>query len=80
MACGTPVIASGVGAIPEMLDNGKCGVVIKPRSVDDICSAVEKLLSEKEMKLSFAAKAKERVNNEYSIKSVWSRLVNIWKG
>ena len=80
MACGTPVIASGVGAIPEMLDNGKCGVVIKPRSVDDICSAVEKLLSDKEMKLSFAAKAKERVNNEYSIKSVWSRLVNIWKG
>ena len=80
MACGTPIIASGVGAIPEMLDNGKCGVVIKPRSVDEICIAVEKLLSDKELKSSLAAKAKERVNNEYSISSVWSRLVNIWKG
>ena len=80
MACGTPIIASGVGAIPEMLDNGKCGVVIKPRSADEICNAVEKLLSDKELKSSMAAKAKERVNNEYSISSVWDRLVNVWKG
>lgn len=80
MACGTPIIASGVGAIPEMLDNGKCGVVIKPRSADEICNAVEKLMSDKELKSSMVAKAKERVNNEYSISSVWSRLVNVWKG
>ena len=79
MACGTPIIASGVGAIPEMLDNGKCGVVIKPRSADEICIAVEKLMSDKDMKSSFAANAKERVNSEYSISSVWSRLVNVWK-
>ena len=79
MACGTPMIASGVGAIPEMLDNGRCGVLIKPRCADEICRAVEKLMSDKEMKSSMAAKAKERVNNEYSISSVWSRLVNLWQ-
>ena len=79
MACGTPIIASGVGAIPEMLDNGRCGVLIKPRCADEICRAVEKLMSDKEMKSSMAAKAKERVNNEYSISSVWSRLVNLWQ-
>ena len=80
MACGTPIIASAVGAIPEMLDNGKCGVLIKPRSADEICNAVEKLMSDKVQKSSIAASAKERVNREYTISSVWDRLVNVWKG
>lgn len=80
MACGTPIIASGVGAIPEMLDNGKCGILIKPRSADEICIAVERLMSDKDMMSSLAINAKERVNREYSISSVWDRLVNVWKG
>lgn len=80
MACATPIIASGVGAIPEMLDYGKCGIIIKPRSVDDICNAVENLFSDDEYKSSLAAMARERVNKEYSVSSVWSMLVNVWKG
>ena len=80
MACGTPIIASGVGAIPEMLDNGKCGVVIKPRCADEISVAVEKLISDEDAKSSMAANARTRVNHEYSVSSVWNRLVNVWKG
>jgi glycosyltransferase involved in cell wall biosynthesis len=69
-----------VGAIPEMLDNGKCGILIKPRSADEICIAVERLMSDKDMMSSLVTNAKERVNREYSISSVWDRLVNVWKG
>ena len=78
MACATPIIASGVGAIPEMLDDGKCGIIIKPRSVDEIFSAINSLMANNGLKQSLAANALERAYKEYSISSVWHRLVNIW--
>lgn len=78
MACGTPVIASGVGAIPQMLDNGRCGVLIAPRSVDSIYDAVNKLLPDNALKDALARNALERVYEKYSISSVWDVLLNTW--
>ena len=79
MACGTPIIASGVGAIPEMLDNGKCGMIIAPHSSEEFRNAVNKLISDNVLKSALALNAKERVNREYSVLSVWNKLVNLWK-
>lgn len=78
MACETPIIASSVGAIPEMLDNGKCGVIITPRSVDEIINAINILLPDNYTKQRLTVNAVERVNREYTISSVWNKLVNIW--
>ncbi|MBR2638191.1 MAG: glycosyltransferase family 4 protein [Bacteroidaceae bacterium] len=78
MACGTPIIASGVGAIPQMLDNGNCGLIIKPRSVDAIYDAICKLLHDEETKAVFANNSVRRVNRLYSISSVWECLSNNW--
>lgn len=78
MACGTPVIASKVGAIPEMLDNGSCGILIEPRNVEAICKAVCRLVDDDEQKALFSAKSVDRVNNVYSMQSVWSQMVSIW--
>ena len=80
MACGTPVIASRVGGIPEMLDNGSCGALIEPRSVEAIVTAVEKLMEDDKKKDEYAQLGKERVNRMYSISSVWNQLMSIWKG
>lgn len=78
MACGTPIVASSVGAIPEMLDYGKCGVLLEPRSVDSIVNAVEHLVGNNAEKTRISRNAVERVNSCYSISSVWSQMVEIW--
>ena len=80
MACGTPIIASRVGGIPEMLDNGSCGVLIEPRSVDAIVTAVESFVKDEQKKSECAQLGKERVNGMYSISSVWNQLTSIWRG
>ena len=80
MACGTPIIASRVGGIPEMLDNGSCGVLIEPRSVDAIVTAVESFVKDEQKKGECAQLGKERVNGMYSISSVWNQLTSIWRG
>lgn len=79
MACGTPVVASSVGAIPEMLDNGKCGVLIEPKNVEAICSAVQAVVNDEEKRKLYSSLSKERVYSLYSISSVCSKLFAVWK-
>lgn len=81
MACGCPIIASNVGAIPEMLDveNEPCGICIHPKSSKEVHDAVALLLNDKEQKEVFSERAKRRVNSMYAMPVVWKELVNIWK-
>lgn len=41
MACGTPVVAFGLGSIPEIIQDGKTGFVVK--NVDEMVEAVKKI-------------------------------------
>lgn len=43
MACGTPVVAFGNGAIPEVVVDKKTGFVIENNSIDDMVAAVKKI-------------------------------------
>ena len=79
MACGTPIISSGVGAIPEILDNGKCGVIIPPQDCNAVRNAVEGLIGDEERKAVLSIVSKERVKAEYSVASVWKQLSSVWK-
>ena len=44
LACGTPVVASDLAGIPEMLDGGRCGVLTPPGDVASLADALERLL------------------------------------
>lgn len=81
MACGCPIIASNVGAIPEMLDieGEPCGVCIRPRSRIDVHDAVALLLNDNRQKEKYAERAMRRVYSMYTMPVVWKELLNIWK-
>lgn len=80
MACGCPIVSSDVGAIPEMLDveGTPCGVCFKPKSVDEVLTAVNLILENDSVKKTLSLSASERLNLEYVMPKVWSRLVDIW--
>lgn len=81
MACGTPIIASAVGAIPEMLniEECPCGICIKPRSVNDVKNAIEKLKNDLNYKKEISNRAKNRVAELYNTDKVRERLQESWK-
>lgn len=81
MACGCPIIASNVGAIPEMLDidNNACGICIQPKSIKEVHDAVIKLLNDNILKGEYSKRSKLRVNSLYAMPTVWKELVKIWK-
>lgn len=79
MACGSPIVATSVGAIPEMLDDG-AGIVIEPRNVEQLRDAISELLESPEQAAAMGAKAVRRVYERYSMPAVWSQLTDLWKG
>jgi glycosyltransferase involved in cell wall biosynthesis len=58
MACGTPVIASNMTSIPEVV--GDCGVLVNPLNVDEISKAILDLLNNSEKRQKYSAKGIER--------------------
>jgi glycosyltransferase involved in cell wall biosynthesis len=44
MACGTPVVASDVGGIPEIVDPGACGYLVAPGDPRELADALERAL------------------------------------
>lgn len=81
MACHCPIIATTVGAIPEMLDvDGEaCGVCVKPKDVEGLQTAITSLLNDKQKASDMSDKALIRVKSFYSTPVVWKQLVGIWK-
>ena len=83
MACGCAIVTTPVGAISEMLEeeDGKhYGIMVEPRDVNQLKSAIEKMLSDEEFKAQCRINVQQRVNERYNIESVWHKMVEMWHG
>jgi glycosyltransferase involved in cell wall biosynthesis len=54
MALGLPVVASQVAGIPELLDNGNCGMLVPPQDVGALADAITAMLRSEERRLHYA--------------------------
>ena len=82
MACGCSIIATPVGAIPEMLQFGKrdmCGLKVEVRDEDGLRLQLKALLSDIGLRSKCRENAIKRVNELYSVPIVWNQLECIWK-
>lgn len=69
-ATGTPVIATSVGGVPEVVANGTTGLLCEPRSPAELAVAVGKLIHSPSVRTDLAQAGRERVAASYS----WSRM------
>jgi glycogen(starch) synthase len=46
LSAGLPVVASRIGAIPELIRDGENGLLVSPGSVDELAAALERLARE----------------------------------
>lgn len=87
MACGTPVVAYGNGAVTEIVRDGETGVIVKQElGIDGLAEAVNNIYhltdgAYKKMRRS----ARERVIRSFSIEKmadsyekVYQKIINLW--
>jgi len=77
MALGKPVIATAVGAIPEVIRNGENGILIPPKRPDCVANALEKLLIDSELRRRFSKAAAESVK-DYSWRKISEKYEEIY--
>jgi glycosyltransferase involved in cell wall biosynthesis len=74
LAAGTPVIATAVGGIPEVVRDGENGLLVPPGDVDAIASAIDRLARDDALRASLAAAAPPSVE-ELAEPRILSRIV-----
>jgi glycosyltransferase involved in cell wall biosynthesis len=71
MACGTPLVASRAGAIPEVVGpDGLCADLVTPGDVGELAAAVEALLDDPQRRQRMGAAGRQRVLDEFSWRAV----------
>jgi glycosyltransferase involved in cell wall biosynthesis len=61
---GKPVVATRVGGLPEMVDDGRTGFLIPTRDVDALANAVVRLMQDDELRRTFGENGMRKVNVE----------------
>ena len=82
MAMKCSVIATDVGAIPEMLDvksDKPCGLCIPPQNVDSLKEAIEFLFNNPTEAEELAKYGIERVRNNYAMDKVMAQYEAVWQ-
>jgi glycosyltransferase involved in cell wall biosynthesis len=80
LACGTPVVASRTGALPEVVGpDGECAVLVEPGDVGALVSALGDLLDSPDDRERLGAAGRARAEERYSWLSVARATVEAYQ-
>ena len=66
MASGLPVVASAVGGLLDLIDDGETGVLVRPDDPIALADAIESLILSPERAVALGASARDAVTRRYS--------------
>ncbi len=76
MLAGTPIVATRAGAVPELIENGKHGLLVQPGSATELCEAMLRMLDANTDRQQYGKQAQERVLTEFAPQK---ELESYWK-
>jgi glycosyltransferase involved in cell wall biosynthesis len=79
MAAAVPVVATRVGGVPELIEDGVSGRVVSPERVEPLATAIAELLGDPERRLSLARAGATRVAERFAIADVGRRMVRVYE-
>ncbi len=65
MACGVPVVATDVGAVSEVIEHGRTGLIVPPLDAQALATATLTLLENPELRARLGAEARRRAVELY---------------
>jgi len=79
MSCGCPVIASNVGGLPEMIEDGVSGFLFQPDNKEELAEKIVALLSDPALAESMGNEAAIRVRRYYSQEVIIPQVLNVYR-
>ncbi|MGD2066568.1 MAG: glycosyltransferase family 4 protein [Candidatus Bathyarchaeota archaeon] len=79
MSCGTPVISTKVGGIPEVVKDGETGILVQSGNAKQLADAIQYILDNNKISRAFGNAGRKRVVQNYSQEKVANTIYNIYK-
>ena len=79
LSCETPVIASSVGGIPEVVKEYENGILTPPNDSVALANAIQYLLENKEVRTKFGREGRKHVIKYYSQEASVTKLCHIYE-
>ena len=78
-AAGVPVVATRVGGVVELLDEGKTGLLVSPKEPEEMAQAVIKLLQDKGLARQMVENAKAKILSHYTLDHMASQTMKVYQ-
>jgi glycosyltransferase involved in cell wall biosynthesis len=79
MACGSAVVASAVGGIPEIVTDFSDGLLVPPNRPDALAAAVIRILTDRVLRRRLGMQARTTVTGRFSRRIVCARTVDAYR-
>ena len=79
MACEVPVVASRVGGVPEVVDDGETGFLSETGDIEKIADDAARLLADEEFRRQMGRRARESAISRYNTDLVIPRYIEFYE-
>jgi glycosyltransferase involved in cell wall biosynthesis len=79
MAFGKPVIATRIGALAEIVDDGKTGLLCDPANKEDLAQKIDFLWNRPDLCREMGKAGQEKARADYSEEKYYTRLMMIYE-
>lgn len=80
MACGVPVVASAVGGIPELVENGETGILVAPRDAVLLADTLKRLSDDPALRSRLGRSGRVKVVREFNLKVSTAKRAKLFVG
>jgi len=78
MASGLPVIATNVGGNPELVLEGKTGMLVSPKTPDELADKIIDFHEQPDLFHEYGKAAKKRIEKEFSLDAMVARYISVY--
>lgn len=79
MSCGTAVVATHTGGVPEIVKDGENGILVPVNNSSKLAEAIDYLLENKDIRIKFGKAGRKWVTEHFSIDVLVKRLCKIYE-
>jgi glycosyltransferase involved in cell wall biosynthesis len=78
-AAGLPVVASNVGGVPEIVEDGVTGILIPPQDPQALADAIKRLIDDPVLARGMGDEAYQRVREKFTLSSQTTELIELYE-